>query len=80
VGRPRWLNTIFTKNKKREILMDYNSIPFRNKVIDRLQKKEDKLVYKGYKAVDEGRERKADRILGRAARVQDKKIRMSEKK
>jgi hypothetical protein len=80
VGRPRWLNTIFTKNKKREILMDYNSIPFRNKVIDRLQKREDKLVEKGYKAVDEGRERKADRILGRAARVQDKKIRMSEKK
>ena len=80
MGRPRWLNTIFTKNKKREILMDYNSIPFRNKVIDRLQKREDKLVEKGYKAVDEGRERKADRILGRAARVQDKKIRMSEKK
>ena len=60
--------------------MDYNSIPFRNNVIDRLQKREDKLVAKGYKAVDEGRDKKADRILGRAARVEDRKIRLSEKK
>lgn len=60
--------------------MDYNSIPFRNNVIDRLQKREEKLVRKGYKAVDEGREKKADRILGRAARVEDRKIRLSEKK
>ena len=60
--------------------MDYNSIPFRNNVIDRLQKREDKLVAKGNKAVDEGREKKADRILGRAALVEDRKIRMSEKK
>jgi hypothetical protein len=60
--------------------MDYNSISFRNNVIDRLQKKEDKLVAKGYKAVDEGRDRKADRILGRAAKVEDRKIRLSEKK
>lgn len=60
--------------------MDYNSIPFRNNVIDRLQKKEDRLVSRGNKAVDEGREKKADRILGRAARVEDRKIRLSEKK
>lgn len=60
--------------------MDYNKINFKNNVIDRLQKKEDRLVARGYKAVDEGREKKADRLLGRAARVQDKKIRMSEKK
>jgi len=60
--------------------MDYNSISFRNNVIDRLQKREDKLVAKGYKAVDEGREKKADRILGRAARVEDRKIRIAEKK
>ncbi len=60
--------------------MDYNSISFKNNVIDRLQKREDKLVRKGYKAVDEGRDKKADRILGRAARVQDRKIRISEKK
>lgn len=57
--------------------MDYNSIPFKNKVIDRLQKKEEKLVSKGYKAVDEGRERKAERVLGRAAKIQDKIIRKS---
>lgn len=46
----------------------------------RLQKREDKLVSKGNKAVDEGRDRKADRVLGRAARVEDKKIRLSEGK
>jgi hypothetical protein len=80
MGWTRGVDAGFTKNKKREILMDYNSIPFRNKVIDRLQKKEDKLVRKGYKAVDEGREKKADRLLGRAAKAQDKKIRLSEKK
>jgi hypothetical protein len=60
--------------------MDYNSISFKNNVIDRLQKKEDRLVRRGNKAVDEGRDKKADRILGRAARVEDRKIRMSEKK
>jgi len=65
---------------KENIKMDYNSIPFRNNVIDRLQKREDKLVAKGYKAIDEGREKKADRILGRAARVEDRKIRIAEKK
>ena len=59
--------------------MDYNSINFRNDIIDRLQKKEERLVKKGYKAVDEGREKKADRILKRAARVEDLKIRLSEK-
>ena len=60
--------------------MDYNSIPFRNNVIDRLQKKEDRLVRRGNKAVDEGRDKKADRILGRAAKVEDRKIRIAEKK
>jgi hypothetical protein len=60
--------------------MDYNSIPFRNNVIDRLQKKEDRLVRRGNKAVDEGRDKKADRILGRAAKVEDRKIRIAERK
>lgn len=46
----------------------------------RLQKREEKLVKKGNKAVDEGRERKADRLLGRAARVEDRKIRLSKGK
>ena len=48
--------------------------------IERLERKENKLVKKGYKAVDEGRDKKADRILGRAAKVEDKKIRLSENK
>lgn len=44
----------------------------------RLQKREERLVYKGNKAVDEGREQKANRLLGRAAKVQDRKIRIAE--
>lgn len=59
--------------------MDYNSIPFKNKVIDRLQKKEEKLVAKGRKAQEEGDERKAYRVLGRAADIQDRRIRKAEK-
>jgi phage shock protein A len=47
--------------------------------VARLQKKEDRLVYKGNKAVDEGREKKADRILGRAAKVENRKIKTAEK-
>lgn len=52
----------------------------KNAKIKRLQKKEDRLVSKGYKAVDEGRDKKADRLLGRAAKTEDRKIRLSEKK
>lgn len=52
--------------------------PAQQAAIDRLQKREEKLVAKGYKAVDEGREKKADRILGRAAKVEDRKIRLME--
>lgn len=40
--------------------------------VTRLEKKESKLVRKGKKAVDEGREKKADRIFGRAAKVENK--------
>ena len=57
--------------------MGYGGIALQD-VIDRLQKREEKLVAKGYKAVDEGRDKKADRILGRAARVEDRKIRLME--
>lgn len=46
----------------------------------RLEKREAKLVSKGNKAVDEGRERKADRIFKRAANVENRKIKLSEKK
>ncbi len=47
--------------------------------IARLEKKEARQVDKGNKAVDEGRERKANRILGRAAKTENRKIRLSEK-
>lgn len=49
------------------------------KKIKRLKKREDKLVSKGYKAVDEGREKKADRLLGRAARVENRIINLQER-
>ena len=48
--------------------------------VKRLTQKETKLVKKGYKAVDEGREKKADRLLGRAAKTQNRIINLSERK
>ena len=48
--------------------------------IGRLKKKETRLVNKGDKAVDEGRERRADRLLGRAAKTENRIIKLSEKK
>jgi phage shock protein A len=50
------------------------------KRLARLEKKEERLVNKGYKAVDEGRDKKADRILGRAAKVENRKIKVAEMK
>ena len=49
------------------------------KKIKRLKEKEAKLVSRGNKAVDEGREKKADRLLGRAARVENRIITLEEK-
>jgi hypothetical protein len=49
------------------------------KKVERLKKREAKLVSKGNKAVDEGRERKADRIFKRAANVEDRLIKASGK-
>lgn len=56
-----------------------NPIGKANKIA-RLQKKEDKLVAKGNKAVDEGRDKKADRLLGRAAKTENRKIKTAEMK
>ena len=47
--------------------------------VARLEKKEERLVYKGNKAVDEGKERKADRLLKRAARTENRVIKATEK-
>ena len=52
----------------------------KNKRVERLEKRENKLVAKGNKAVDEGRDKKAGRILGRAAKVEDQKIKIQERK
>lgn len=51
----------------------------KEKKVERLKKREEKLVEKGYKAVDEGRDRKADRVLSRAARVENRIIKALEK-
>jgi phage shock protein A len=51
----------------------------KNKV-EKLQKRETKLVSKGHKAVDEGRNKKADRILGRAAKVENRIVKKTGKK
>ena len=48
--------------------------------IERLKKRETRLVNKGKKAVDEGRNNRADRILGRAAKVENRIIKLEEKK
>jgi phage shock protein A len=49
------------------------------KKIKRLKEREANLVSRGYKAVDEGRDKRADRILGRAARVENRIISLEEK-
>ena len=49
------------------------------KKIKRLKEREANLVSRGNKAVDEGREKKADRLLGRAARVENRIITLEEK-
>lgn len=51
----------------------------KEKKVERLKRREEKLVEKGYKAVDEGRDRKADRVLSRAARVENRIIKALEK-
>ena len=49
------------------------------KKIKRLKEKEANLVSRGYKAVDEGREKKADRLLKRAAKVENRIINLKER-
>lgn len=47
--------------------------------VTRLEKKETRLVGKARKAVDEGREKKADRLFGRAAKVENRVIKARRK-
>ena len=55
-------------------------MPFDDKKkIERLKQRESRLVSRGYKAVDEGRDKKADRILGRAANLENRIITLEEK-
>jgi hypothetical protein len=48
--------------------------------VSRLKQKETRLVGKGNKAVDEGKEKKADRLLGRASKTQNRVIKLTAKK
>ena len=48
--------------------------------IESLKKRETRLVNKGNKAVDDGKDKKADRLLGRAAKVENRIIKLSERK
>ena len=50
-----------------------------NQKVSRLEKKETRLVSKGMKAVDEGREKKADRVFGRAAKTENRLIKANKK-
>ena len=55
-------------------------MPFDDKKkIKKLKEKEAKLVSRGNKAVDEGREKKADRLFGRAAKVENRIINLQER-
>jgi hypothetical protein len=55
-------------------------MPFDDKKkIERLKERESKLVSRGNKAVDEGRDKRADRILGRAANVENRIINLEER-
>lgn len=49
------------------------------KKIKRLKEREANLVSRGNKAVDEGREKKADRLLKRAAKVENRIINLKER-
>jgi len=65
------------KVTKKDVLIAKGVIS--NKKTARLEKKEGKLVSKGNKAVDEGRDRKADRLFGRAAKVENRVIKAKKK-
>jgi hypothetical protein len=56
-----------------------NAMKNPNQKVSRLEKKETKLVRKGMKAVDEGREKKADRLFGRAAKTENRLIKAKKK-
>lgn len=51
---------------------DYNSIPFRNRDIDKLKKKVSKQKNKYSQAVDKGKTKKAERIKKRAVKTTKK--------
>jgi hypothetical protein len=54
-------------------------MPNPGKRIERLEKKEQRLVAKGNKAVDEGKDKKADRLLARAAKTENRIVKTKEK-
>jgi hypothetical protein len=51
----------------------------KQKKLARLQKKESDFVYRGKKAVDEGRDNRANRLLKKATKVENRVIKTFEK-
>jgi hypothetical protein len=73
-GRPERHNYLPVNTRKK-----VGDIKIKNMKVGRLEKKEAKLVGKGKKAVDEGREKKADRLFKRAAKVENRVIKAKKK-
>jgi hypothetical protein len=66
--------------------MDYNALPFKDKAIDRLLRRSDKVrrksdntAYRGKVAVDEGREKKANRLFKKAAKQENRSINIEDR-
>ena len=65
--------------------MDYNSYTFKNRDVDKLtrsqklRKKSEKTLYKAKVAVDEGRDKKADRLHKKAARQENRSINIEDR-
>jgi len=69
--------TVYQNGGKMDMYLKGGKVKTDSK-IKRLENREANLVARGSKAVDEGRERKADRLLGKAARVENRVIKAKE--
>ena len=52
--------------------MDYNSINFKNGVIDRLDRRANRIAVRGNKALDKGNQAKSDKLFKKAGELQDR--------
>jgi hypothetical protein len=54
--------------------MDYNSINFKNGVIDRLDRKANRVAVRANKSVDKGNQAKTDKLYKKAGELQDRQM------